>query len=206
MVRCDPTYTPLLLQLANWEKLKVLLAIQVCQIQVAFCVNTHLPCSSSSCFLCHLAGHKNGLTPYLEACYLFIPCLLANLGLSREYERGDGHTPEVWGPATMLSRVEQTMQTFCLQAEKHLSHVSSASASGWSAALHLICSLSGTYRLLTTDCDGSAQHGIWEEPAGNTFSGSYRAQVHPTLQCTPHCSAPHTAVHPTLQCTPPCIW
>ncbi len=105
-----------------------------------------------------------------EACYLFIPCLLANLGPSREHKRGNGLAPEVRGPATMLSRVEQTMQTFCSQVEMHLSHILSASTNEQSVKLLLMHSQYGTYRLFATDCNGSAQHRTWEELAGNTLA------------------------------------
>ncbi len=75
--------------------------------------------------------------PVRHVIFLFHACL-QTWGLSREHKRGDGHTPEVQGPATMLSGAERTTWTFCSQAEKCLSHSSSASAVGWSTVLHLI--------------------------------------------------------------------
>ncbi len=110
-----------------------------------------------------------------ETCYLFIPCLLANLGPSREHKEGWWATPEVWGPATTYNGTEWTMRTFCSKASrKHFNTVQSANAL-ISCTVHLLmCSHFGTRGCLQpTAMDRyHTEHG---RAGQEHFGGSYHA-------------------------------
>ena len=147
----------------NWGEPKVIHAIQVCQIQVVFHSIAHLPYSSSSCILCHLARHRADQLPTLRHVISLFRASEQTLAPSREHERDNGHAPEIWGPATTLCGVEQTSWIFCSRAERCLGHSSSASAMAWSTMLHLMRSRFGTQGKAHNQLRWIGIHGKWQE-------------------------------------------
>ncbi len=136
----------------------------------------HLLHSSFSRILCHIGRHRADQLLTLRHVISLFSASEQTLGPSREYERDNGHAPEVRGPATTLSGAEQTLRTFCSWAEMCLNHVSSASATTQSTTLRYTFSIRDTKESLqptAMDRHTRKMAGM----TGNTFDGSYRVQM-----------------------------